>query len=140
MAELTRMQSVKQGTRNFLHKASDKMKIAGAKTTGGDTKVGAPGRARRARREGTWHAHTSRSEPLTATLCAPALQLQELDVAIVKATTCNFHVVPKEKHVRSEPALRRPPVRTALASCQWAAAAATPGRLAAHLVFYAPVP
>lgn len=57
------MQSMKQGTRNFMHKASDKMKVAGAKASRGDTK--------------------------------------DLDIAIVKATTCNFHVVPKEKHVRT---------------------------------------
>lgn len=30
------------------------------------------------------------------------LCLQDLDVAIIKATTSQFHVVPKEKHVRSE--------------------------------------
>ncbi len=28
--------------------------------------------------------------------------VQELDVAIIKSTTPQFHVVPKEKHVRSE--------------------------------------
>ena len=28
--------------------------------------------------------------------------MQDLDVAIIKATTSQFHVVPKEKHVRSE--------------------------------------
>lgn len=63
MAELTTMQSVKQSTRNFMHKASDKMKVTGAKVSGGDTKA--------------------------------------LDIAIVKATTSNLHVVPKEKHVRT---------------------------------------
>lgn len=28
--------------------------------------------------------------------------MQDLDVAIIKSTTPQFHVIPKEKHVRSE--------------------------------------
>ena len=36
--------------------------------------------------------------PLLRVLPVP----QELNVAIIKATTSQFHVVPKEKHVRSE--------------------------------------
>ena len=30
-----------------------------------------------------------------------SLLLQDLDIAIIKATTSQFHVVPKEKHVKS---------------------------------------
>ena len=33
---------------------------------------------------------------------SPACVVQELNVAILKATTGQFHVAPKEKHVRSE--------------------------------------
>ena len=29
--------------------------------------------------------------------------LQDLDIAIIKSTTSQFHVVPKEKHVKSKP-------------------------------------
>jgi len=30
-------------------------------------------------------------------------RLQEIDIAVVKSTAAQFHVVPKEKHVRSKP-------------------------------------
>ena len=30
---------------------------------------------------------------------------QEIDIAVVKSTAAQFHVVPKEKHVRSKPGL-----------------------------------
>ena len=33
----------------------------------------------------------------------PLLAVQNVDIAIIKATTSKFHVVPKEKHVRSAP-------------------------------------
>lgn len=123
MAELTKTQSVKQGTRNFMHKASDKMKVAGANLSRGDTKVRS-GAGRAGDLKGCWEqlaeaGSGSRGEPwawqeqatLVAGVPAPATgalkprlvawALQDLDIAIVKATTCNFHVVPKEKHVRS---------------------------------------
>ena len=32
-----------------------------------------------------------------------SLPLQDLDIAIIKSTTSQFHVVPKEKHVQSKP-------------------------------------
>lgn len=32
-----------------------------------------------------------------------SLRLQDVDIAIIKATTSKFPVVPKEKHVRSAP-------------------------------------
>ena len=35
-------------------------------------------------------------------LSAESLLLQDLDIAIIKATTSQFHVVPKEKHVKSK--------------------------------------
>ncbi len=42
--------------------------------------------------------------PRTPQECKPSIAacVQELDVAIIKSTTPQFHVPPKEKHVRSE--------------------------------------
>ena len=40
--------------------------------------------------------------PAAAAAAAAALvRLQDLNVALIKATSSQFHVVPKEKHVRS---------------------------------------
>ncbi|BDA41120.1 probable clathrin assembly protein At2g01600 at N-terminal half [Coccomyxa sp. Obi] len=63
MDNLTTIQSVKQETRKFMAVATDKMALASASVSRGET--------------------------------------HDLDVAIIKATTSQFHVVPKEKHVRT---------------------------------------
>lgn len=84
-------------------KFSEKLKIAGVKASGGDYKVSGAGAA--------WVVAVQRMSSCCIRLpggpnsqpdCAP----QELNVAVIKATTNQFHVVPKEKHVRSEWLLR----------------------------------
>lgn len=42
----------------------------------------------------------------TELITVAACGVQELDIAIVKATTSQFHVQPKEKHVRSKHTLQ----------------------------------
>lgn len=88
MAELSRTQSAKQGARNLMHKASDKMRVAGSKLGGGDFKVGQTlharvGGGRRAAcasarhltaccaapRRRTWTSPSSRPPPATSTSC-----------------------------------------------------------------------
>ncbi|CAK0754615.1 hypothetical protein CVIRNUC_002311 [Coccomyxa viridis] len=63
MADLTTMQTVKQGTKQFMAVATDKWGIASATVTRAET--------------------------------------HDLDIAIIKSTTSQFHVVPKEKHVKT---------------------------------------
>ena len=75
---------------------SEKLKIAGAKTGGGDQKV-----------VGLLCSYGGLSQPPPPSppiegVQPPPWRLQELTVAIIKATTSQFHVMPKEKHVRSE--------------------------------------
>ena len=46
-------------------------------------------------------SHKKRSYSIS--LSVQGLLLQDLDIAIIKSTTSQFHVVPKEKHVQSKP-------------------------------------
>lgn len=91
---------------------SEKLKITSAKI-GGDQKArrseGYPGSRLLALRVLTHPLRPQQHPPAHSLLCVPcpcllcvACCVQELNVAIIKATTSQFHVVPKEKHVRSE--------------------------------------
>ena len=44
----------------------------------------------------------SLSQPPSPSLSPAHTRAQDIDVAIIKATSSAFHVVPKEKHVQSE--------------------------------------
>lgn len=77
-------------------KFSEKLKIAGVKASGGDFKVGASDACVCS------CAGCAAVRPAPSTTPVPGPTPQELNVAVIKATTNQFHVVPKEKHVRSE--------------------------------------
>ena len=118
MATMSAAQSAKQTARQMLTMAQDKARIAAAKTMKGETHVSssAASTARQMHMDAMSFPpaillrcnacliYRSKQMPGSVCCCAPPLHkfLQELDIAIVKATSSSFHVVPKEKHVRSK--------------------------------------
>lgn len=111
-SSLSTADKTRQAARQMMRLAADKTKIATARTMKGETHVNqccAYLRLKHLIMPLLTRTHcctgwlSLKTAGFVASCSKPFLRvLQEIDIAVVKSTAAQFHVVPKEKHVRSK--------------------------------------
>jgi hypothetical protein len=99
MADSSASKNVKNSVKAFGRNMNERMKVATAKTFGSGSKV------RFKPAINLYFEQLLQSILKLIFLLSCILRLQELDIAVFKATSSRFYMPPKEKHVRSESCL-----------------------------------
>ena len=103
-SNLSAADRTRQAARQMMRVAADKTKIASARTMKGETHVNRCTCLPESDYRSFYLPSAATPATIHTKICSHQVlhMLQEIDIAVVKATAAQFHVVPKEKHVRSK--------------------------------------